>query len=86
MAGELVLMPLFRAPAHERGRYQTHTVTVPGALVKPCGEEILTDLKINPLRNMMYLFYDPKTAVPAALVLEQTPMHIFALTKGAWAE
>lgn len=28
----------------------------------------------------------PKTAVPAALVLEQIPMHILAVTKGAWAE
>lgn len=27
-----------------------------GTLMKPNGEEILRDLKINPLRNMLYLF------------------------------
>ena len=33
-----------------------HAGMVLGALMKPNGEEILRDLKINPLRNMMYLF------------------------------
>lgn len=42
------------------------------ALMKPNGEEILSDLKINPLRNMMLLFQEPKTAMQAAPVSEQS--------------
>lgn len=51
---------------------RTHAGVVMKTLVKPNGEEILRDLKINPLRNTMHLFQDPKTAVPAAPVLEQS--------------